>query len=81
MLVVAEKARGRGTGKALVRAAEERIAAAGCELIEVTSNVRLVEAHGFYAGLGYEQTSLRFAKKIRLTTAWEAAVLPCRREG
>ena len=62
MMVVTEALRGRGIGKALVRAVEARCAGLGCVLVEVTSNVRREEAHRFYEGLGYERTSFRFAK-------------------
>lgn len=64
MLIVAAHARGRGVGKTLVVAAETRMRERGCGLIEVTSNMRLVEAHAFYERIGYERTSLRFAKTL-----------------
>jgi ribosomal protein S18 acetylase RimI-like enzyme len=63
-LVVSEAVRGRGIGKALVAAAEKRLAERGCGLVEVTSNMRRPEAHGFYEGLGYERTSYRFFKTL-----------------
>lgn len=61
MMVVDEALRGKGIGTALVRAAELRLKGQGCGLIEVTSNLKRTEAHGFYERLGYERTSLRFA--------------------
>ncbi|MEA2999910.1 MAG: hypothetical protein QOK17_1743 [Sphingomonadales bacterium] len=65
MMVVAQKARRHGVGAALLEAAEARLAAAGCGLVEVTSNIELGGAHAFYRALGYERTSYRFAKKLR----------------
>ena len=64
MMVVAEKMRGAGIGGALVAEAEKRLAAQGCGLVEVTSNIKRLRAHGFYEKLGYERTSYRFAKAL-----------------
>ena len=64
ILVVAEDARGRGIGSALLGAAERRLSDLGCALVEVTSNDRLESAHQFYLGKGYERTSKRFAKQL-----------------
>lgn len=63
-LVVAEEAQGQGIGRMLVEAAEEWMREQGCRLVEVTSNDRRAEAHAFYRHMGYERTSIRFAKKL-----------------
>jgi GNAT superfamily N-acetyltransferase len=65
-LVVDAPDRGHGVGRALVAAAEAHLAQAGCSLLEITSHNRLVEAHAFYRHLGYEQTSMRFAKNLQI---------------
>jgi ribosomal protein S18 acetylase RimI-like enzyme len=64
MMVVAEGERRDGVGRALVEAACEGMRAKGCGLVEVTSNVDLSGAHGFYRKLGFERTSYRFAKAL-----------------
>ena len=64
-LVVEERMRGRGIGRALMRAAEQWAAERGCVLMEVTSNMRRADAHSFYEGLGYDRTSFRFARVPR----------------
>jgi GNAT superfamily N-acetyltransferase len=64
MMIVADGERRRGVGRALVEAACDRLRSKGCGLIEVTSNVDLSGAHGFYRRLGFERTSYRFAKEL-----------------
>jgi GNAT superfamily N-acetyltransferase len=71
MMVVAEKARRRGVGAALLEAAEARLAAAGCGVVEVTSNIELGGAHAFYRARGYERTSYRFAKKLNPNSSFK----------
>ncbi|MGZ3172406.1 MAG: GNAT family N-acetyltransferase [Croceibacterium sp.] len=63
MLVVDAALRGRGIGAKLVRAAERALTADGCQLVEVTSNMKRTEAHRFYERLGYERTSVRLARE------------------
>jgi GNAT superfamily N-acetyltransferase len=63
-LVVDAPVRGQGIGRALVAAAEEALARAGCGLLEITSHERLVDAHAFYERLGYQRTSVRLAKVL-----------------
>lgn len=65
MMVVTEAARSGGVGAALVAEAEARLQAAGCGLVEVTSNAKRVRAHAFYERLGYERTSIRLAKQLQ----------------
>jgi GNAT superfamily N-acetyltransferase len=63
-LVVSKEAQGQGIGRKLVEAAEDWMRRRGCYLVEVTSNDRRAEAHAFYRHMGYERTSIRFAKEL-----------------
>lgn len=63
-IVVADAARGRGIGRMLVEQALARLAKRGCGLVEVTSNDRLAAAHAFWRHMGFERTSIRFAKEL-----------------
>lgn len=64
VLVIAKGQQGQGLGRLLVEAAEARFRSIGCGLIEITSNNSLTKAHEFYRHLGYQGTSLRFAKEL-----------------
>jgi ribosomal protein S18 acetylase RimI-like enzyme len=46
--------RGEGIGRALVRAAEQRLVAMGCPKVQLMVRPDNEAARGFYAGLGYE---------------------------
>jgi predicted N-acetyltransferase YhbS len=64
MMVVEESLRGQHIGESLVRHAERELAQMGCGLVEVTSNEAREGAHRFYQRLGYQRTSLRFARDL-----------------
>ncbi len=64
MMVVDEARRSQGIGAELVRAAERDLAEKGCEIMELTSRLDREDAHRFYAGLGYDRTSIRMARDL-----------------
>jgi GNAT superfamily N-acetyltransferase len=63
-LVVGERARRRGIGRALMERVEEQARAEGCERIELSSADRRRDAHAFYRRVGFEPTSQRFLKHL-----------------
>jgi GNAT superfamily N-acetyltransferase len=63
-LVVEPGERGKGTGAALVAAAERWGRARGAEQMHLTTATHREGAHRFYEGLGYERTGARYARKL-----------------
>ena len=63
-LVVEDRFRGRGIGKRLLEFVEGWLRDRGAARITLTSGKQRADAHRFYRNLGYEETGLRFAKKL-----------------
>ena len=63
-LVVDEARRGRGVGRALVRAVEERAREVGCFAVVLNTADHRAGAHAFYQRLGYRDTGRRFARAL-----------------
>jgi predicted N-acetyltransferase YhbS len=63
-LVVLEDAREAGIGSALVRHVERWAAQRGARRISVTSGIQRKATHAFYEKRDYENTGLRFGKKL-----------------
>ncbi len=61
---VATGHRGRGIGAAMMADAEDRARAAGCALIQLTTNKSRDRAHAFYSRLGFEPTHLGFKRQL-----------------
>lgn len=62
MLVVDEKNRTHGVGRALVTEAESWARAQGCKRFVVTTALRRTDAHAFYERLDYTHTGRRYGK-------------------
>ena len=63
-LVVLEDARGAGIGSALVKHVEKWATQNGAKRLSVTSGKQRKATHEFYEKLDYENTGLRFTKKL-----------------
>ena len=63
-LVVSEKQRRSGIGRALIAAAEKDFAKRKVTRVSLTTRFTREEAHQFYEALGYSRTGFRFAKKL-----------------
>ncbi len=61
---VARGTRGTGIGAALMADAEARARAAGCTLLQLTSNAGRAEAHRFYERCGFSSTHVGFKKAL-----------------
>ena len=63
-LVVLEDARGAGIGSALVRHVEQWATQNGARRLSVTSGIHRKATHDFYVKRDYENSGLRFTKKL-----------------
>ena len=63
-LVVAEEARRKGVGRALVDRVEAEARAAGCGRVELMTGDQRTDAHAFYDALGFADASRRFVKEL-----------------
>lgn len=61
---VAAALRSTGIGALLMADAEDRARAAGCRLIQLTTNRDRARAHAFYSRLGYVPSHLGFKKPL-----------------
>jgi GNAT superfamily N-acetyltransferase len=64
-LVVDERHRHGGVGRALLAAVENEARRRGCALVFLTTAERRKDAHAFYRRLGWEETGRRFARDLR----------------
>ena len=63
-LVVAQEARHRGVGRALVAAAEGWARTHDCRRLSVTTALHREDAHAFYDRLGYQHSGRRYTKTL-----------------
>ena len=55
---VAQSLRGQGTGEELVKHAIDKARAAGCRLVQLTSDKSRLDAHRFYERLGFKASHI-----------------------
>jgi ribosomal protein S18 acetylase RimI-like enzyme len=72
-LVVSEKHRRSGVGRALIAAAEKDFAKRSVTRVTLTTRFERDEAHRFYEELGYGRTGLRFAKNLARASKGQSA--------
>jgi ribosomal protein S18 acetylase RimI-like enzyme len=63
-VVVDERRRGTGVGRALIDAAEAEARRRDCEVLWLTTAEHRAGAHAFYRALGFEETGRRFARLL-----------------
>jgi len=61
---VASHLRGQRIGEALIRDAEARARAAGCTLLQFTTNKSRADAHRFYDRLGFTPSHIGYKKSL-----------------
>lgn len=61
---VASDLRGQGIGALLMADAEQRARAAGCRLIQLTTNRTRTEAHRFYERLGFTASHIGYKRQL-----------------
>lgn len=66
---VAADLRGQGLGQALLADAEARAGAAGCSLLQFTTNKARKDAHRFYERLGFTPSHIGYKKFIRASSS------------
>jgi len=77
-LVVSNKQRRTGIGRALIAAAEQDFAKRKVTHVSLTTRFTREVAHQFYEALGYSKTGFRFAKPCGLGKKTRATVHPRR---
>lgn len=63
-LAVAAGEQRRGVGRRLLREAEQRARQVGAARVELTSALHRDDAHTFYRACGYDDSALRFVKRL-----------------
>ena len=63
-LVVTQKMRGEGIGRALVKAAETDFSERNVTRVSVNTRLTREDAHQFYESAGYERNGFRFVKTL-----------------
>lgn len=63
-LVVTERARGMGVGRALIDRADTIARSLGASRLMVTTHVRRADAHAFYERLGFALTGRRYVRPL-----------------
>ena len=61
---VAAAVRGQGIGALLMRDAEDRARAAGCRLLQLTTNKSRTRAQSFYSGLGFTASHIGYKRDL-----------------
>lgn len=64
-LVVSQRYRGRGLGRALIKYCDKIVAESGCHRMRLESGNLRTSSHRFYRDLGFEQSALSFSRDVR----------------